>query len=114
MIEYIENLNRKYTYGDLLNQLKSLSDKQLCQTVQASSPEMKEPNKLLPVLGLATAKEWQIDTRNNDDNKHHEEHLILLTDWHTFGKDGVMAHELVNEYESVPIYPKNLKWSGDG
>jgi len=84
-----------YTYNDLRNSVNRMTDEQLSQPVQVLPPHTDgdKPIALHTVLSLASIHYLcgQQQTRSSQDNKHHPNGLVLLTDLNPFNTDGSMG-----------------------
>ena len=98
------------TYRELKNALAKLDEKQLEQNVQLLPPSHLhegETMELWPVIELMTVEDCftipntgEYDgtvTRSADDNAHHPEQLVFITDINSFDEEGNSSWTLTEE-----------------
>jgi len=78
---------RLWTLQDVLEALQSLSQDELRQKAQVGLANIDSDSTvpLHPILGVATAKDWEIKTRDIVDGKHYPDQIVILahqSDWH--------------------------------
>jgi hypothetical protein len=94
-----EEKEKFFTYGDLFNYLKTLTEDQLKQTVQILSPTPIHGKATLlePGIGINTVKNYchdgktdeiLTDTRSIEDFAHHPEQIVILRDGPCFDEHG--------------------------
>lgn len=94
----------RFTYRNLLEKLKELSEDQLNQPVQILGTDINHDDgsiRLEPVLCVDTVEnlchvdgEISTPTHSTEDFNHHPEQIVLLRDYSPFGKDGDTSYEL--------------------
>ena len=91
------------TYRELLNDLLRMSDAELSQTVQVIPPGPSVPPvELCQAIEFGAVEQFfhcepPVATRSSDDNQHHPEQFVILTDWNPFSAGGDLAYELQDD-----------------
>ena len=118
------NEDMSLTWRQLREYLHGATDEQLDQEVQCTAGMNDEPVPLSSGIAIGTVREMfhaaenELDitfTRSPYDNKHHPEHLVLITDVNLFAEDGHIATDI---FTGEKIWPggdrRCRRCDGDG